>query len=61
MPAVPSVITAARSREEASESVIDALMEILAVERGSRDADGERIRLDGSIGRKLDREFGRGR
>jgi predicted RNase H-like HicB family nuclease len=62
LPALPSVITAGASRKDAREMVVDALMDILAIEPATQDCtDHERVRLDGSVGRVTDRELGRER
>jgi predicted RNase H-like HicB family nuclease len=62
LPGMPSVVTAGVSREDAREMAIDALMQLLAAEP-ERQAGGdyERIRLDVSTGRSVQREPGRGR
>jgi predicted RNase H-like HicB family nuclease len=60
IPAVPSVITAAATRDDARRMAIDALMESLAVEPAAGEvADHERVHLDVSIGRRADRDVGR--
>ena len=62
LPALPSVITAGRSREDAREKVIDALMEILAVEPGvDAGVDRERVHLDILNVRRAARDVGRDR
>src|SRR3954451_2498624 len=62
LPGMPSVVTAGVSREDAREMAIDALMQLLAAEP-ERQAGGdyERVRLDVSTGRCVQREPGRGR
>ncbi|MDA0168376.1 hypothetical protein OJ998_04695 [Solirubrobacter taibaiensis] len=62
LPGMPAVITAGTSREDALEMVVDALMQLLAVEPARETgADYERIRLEVSSGRTAPRETGRGR
>ena len=47
LPAMPEVVTAGVSREDAREMVVDALMQLLAVEpERPAGADYERVRLD---------------
>jgi predicted RNase H-like HicB family nuclease len=62
LPGMPEVVTAGVSRDDAREMVIDALMQVLAVEP-EREAgkDYERVRLDVSAGRAVQRETSRGR
>ena len=57
VPAMPSVVSAGTSREDAREMVIDALMQLLAVEP-EREVDGdyERVRLDVSTGGAVQRD-----
>src|SRR5690349_2943836 len=62
LPGLPSVVTAGTSREDALEMVIDALMQLLAVEpERASGGDYERVRLDVASGRALPRETVRGR
>ena len=51
VPAMPSVVSAGTSREDAREMVIDALMQLLAVER-EREVDGD---YETRASRRLDR------
>ena len=62
LPGMPEVTTAGVSRDDAREMVIDALMQLLAVEP-DRQAGGdyERVRLDVSAGRSVQRDAGRSR
>jgi predicted RNase H-like HicB family nuclease len=57
LPALPSVTTAGVSREDAREMVVDALMQLLAVEP-ERQAGGdyERVRLDVSTSHAAQRD-----
>ena len=62
LPAMPEVITAGMSREDAREMVIDALMQLLSVEPERQEGgDYERVRLDVSAANVGPRETGRGR
>jgi predicted RNase H-like HicB family nuclease len=60
LPAMPSVTTAGVSREDAREMVVDALMQLLAVEP-ERQAGGdyERVRLDVSTSHAAQRDIQR--
>jgi predicted RNase H-like HicB family nuclease len=60
LPAMPEVVTAGVSREDAREMVVDALMQLLAVEP-ERQAGGdyERVRLDVSISHAAQRDASR--
>jgi predicted RNase H-like HicB family nuclease len=59
IPAVPSVITAGATRDEARELAIDALMETLAVEPAARSGVvHERVHLDVLTVRTADRDLG---
>jgi hypothetical protein len=59
---MPSVTTAGVSRDDAREMVIDALMQLLAVEpEREGGGDYERVRLDVSAGGVAQRDAGRGR
>jgi len=62
LPGMPSVVTAGMSREDALEMAIHALMQLLAVEP-EREVGGdyERVRLDISPGRAIQRDAVRGR
>jgi predicted RNase H-like HicB family nuclease len=62
IPALPSVITAGPTREEARDAAIDALMEVLAVEPTPvKGAEHERVHLDVLTGRAMERDLGHGR
>lgn len=62
LPGMPSVVAAGVSREDARDMAIDALMQMLAAEpERQSDGDYERVRLDVSAGRTVQRETGRGR
>src|SRR5262245_48918696 len=62
LPGMPSIVTAGVSRDDAREMAIDALMQLLAGEpEKEAGGDYERVRLDVSAGRSVQRETGRGR
>jgi predicted RNase H-like HicB family nuclease len=62
LPGMPSIVTAGVSRDDAREMAIDALMQLLAVEpEREGGGDYERVRLDVSTGRSVQRETSRGR
>jgi predicted RNase H-like HicB family nuclease len=62
IPAVPSVITAGASRDEARELALDALMETLAIEPAANDdVDHERVHLDVLTVRGCDRDLAQDR
>jgi predicted RNase H-like HicB family nuclease len=57
LPAMPEVATAGVSREDAREMVVDALMQLLAVEPERQvGGDYERVRLDVSTGHAAQRD-----
>ncbi|WP_028065612.1 type II toxin-antitoxin system HicB family antitoxin [Solirubrobacter soli] len=62
IPAVPSVITAGASRDEARELALDALMETLAIEPARENGtEHERVHLDVLTVRAVERDLGHDR
>jgi predicted RNase H-like HicB family nuclease len=62
LPGIPSVVTAGTSRDDAREMAIDALMQVLGVEPERQiDGDYERVRLDVSTARSVQRQIPRAR